>query len=959
MGRVAFTLAFLLALVLAGTPERVYAATTRDAMPAAASAVGAAAPLPLAAAGPCGTPGVPTTTIFLPNVTKTLGGPSGWVTPFIVQNVGVKKTTLEVSFFRFSDGALVTCRKVVGLAPATSFADFPNADEDLPGDSQFSVVVRSFGSEVVSVVNQHQGLGVPARAEALAYNGLTSGATSVYLPFVGKPAAGPCPTSPAVDPTCNGTWITTFVVQNFGSATTTVSARFTGYDGTAGPTLTRTIAPGRSRSIDPTAEAQLQAGRFYSVVVTSAQPVGVVANAHDDAASSPAPRGFSYNGVPRPATEEVFLPYVRRDGAAGRAYPAGVIVQNAGAIEARPTLRFHASGAGTALTVTAPAAIKPGATWLFDPESSALAVGEHSLVVTGGTFAVLGATLVPGAAMGYVGASALGNRAYLPNVTRTLGGARGWTTPIVVQSAGATSVTLRWYRFADGALVTRQTSGPLTRGAAIRIDPRTVHALSDGTQYAVVVDAKGGDIATLVTELNFEGGDGTMVYEGFAATVDAVPAPTAIVLTPGVVQLGTDETAQLTAVVKDQFDEVMPLASLAWQVAPVALGTVGGRGVLTARAAGVGAVTATAGAASETIQLTVVAPLAVTRGGIPFLLRTTGSTDFYAEATVTGSEAATINTQVNADVARIQADYGRTFAARPEVYLLASDATYTTAQTQILGIGPAFVSTPLLVDELQSSGVYYRKRVAMDLARARGVVPFTIARHELTHMMIDEMTADAVVPAWLNEGSARLAEFTIPGSQWWQMVERHRAVSMAVNGLQLSVDELTSQHSWNTREGPLGSYQYAEASQIVELLRGDIGVARQLQILSLIAAGRSFEDAYAAVTGRSWQDFAASVPARLRAIAPSPGIAFAPDSAAGPGADGPSFVIYGFRPNTAVTLSIRGGATGFGSTGRTQIVDAFGVYWSRLGAAWPPDTYTFTVTHASGPAVTGTFTKLP
>ncbi|HYK98636.1 MAG TPA: hypothetical protein VEU77_09645, partial [Candidatus Acidoferrales bacterium] len=59
----------------------------------------------------------PTRTIYLPNITKTLGGPTGWVTPFIVQNVGVAPTDLEVSFFRFSDGALVTCRRISALQP--------------------------------------------------------------------------------------------------------------------------------------------------------------------------------------------------------------------------------------------------------------------------------------------------------------------------------------------------------------------------------------------------------------------------------------------------------------------------------------------------------------------------------------------------------------------------------------------------------------------------------------------------------------------------------------------------------------------------------------------------------------------------------------------------------------------------------------------------------------------------
>jgi hypothetical protein len=934
----------------AGARPAAAATTTADVRS------GSAAP-----AAPCGTPGAPTTTIFLPNITKMLGGPSGWVTPFIVQNVGVKKATLEVSFFRFSDGGLVACRKVSDLAPATSFADYPNNDADLPPDTQFSVVVRSFGSEVVSVVNEHQGLGTPARAEALSYNGLTSGATTVYLPFVAKPEPGPCSAVPQTEATCNGRWLTTFVMQNFGNTDAVVTARFVSYDGTSTATLSRTVAPGRSRFIDPSVEAQLRAGRYYSVVLTSPQPIGVIANAHDDAPTSTAPRGFSYNGIPQPSSGDVFLPYVRRDGSASRTYASGVLVQNAGAGDVSPTLTFQRLGGGNPLAISAPRPIKPGTTWYFDPETNPLlGVGEYSLVASGGALAVLDATLTAGAAMGYVGATGQGNRAYLPNVTRTLGGAQGWSTPIVVQSAGATSARLRWYRFADGALMTRQSIGPFARGAAIRVDPRSVPGLSDDTQYGVVVDAQGGNIAAVVTELNFEGGDGTMIYEGFAATVNTIPAPTAVLLTPGIVRLGTDETAQLTATVKDQFDEAMPQLIPSWRVEPLTLGAVGSGGLLTAGATGgVGAITATAGSVSESIQLTVVPPAPVTKGGISFLLRTTGSTDFYAETTVSRSEAATINTQINADIARIQQDYGRSFAARPEVYLLATDATYAAAQTAILGLGQTSVTSPALRNPFESAGVYFQKRVAMDLERIGDGIPFTTSRHELTHMMIDEITGDARVPAWLNEGSARLEEFTIPGAQWWRTLEQHRAVSMAVNGQQLSTDQLTSQGTWNAREGPVSRYQYAEASQIVQLLRNDIGLLGQMQILSLLGAGRTFEEAYGAVTGRSWPEFAASVPARLRAIATSPGIAFAADSIAGAGANGPTFVLYGYQPNSVVTLAIRGNATGASSSGRFQSVDEFGVYWSRLGTSWPPDTYTFTVTSGSAPTVTGTFTKAP
>jgi len=130
----------------------------------------------------------------------------------------------------------------------------------------------------------------------------------------------------------------------------------------------------------------------------------------------------------------------------------------------------------------------------------------------------------------------IGTRSYLPNVTRTSGGTDGWSTPVVVQSGGATSATVRWYRFADGQLVQTQALSGLITGSSVEIDPRSVSGLVEATQYAVVVDST-GQLGVLTTEYNFQGGDGAMVYEGFARTGGAplptptpTPAPTANVV---------------------------------------------------------------------------------------------------------------------------------------------------------------------------------------------------------------------------------------------------------------------------------------------------------------------------------------------------------------------------------------------------------------------------------------------
>ena len=440
-------------------------------------------------------PARPTFTVYLPNIVRMLGGRYGWHTPFIIQNVGAVSTNLSVKYYTFSDGSLVATRTATVL-PGRSFVGSPNDEGDLPADTQFSVVITSVGSPVVAVVNEHQG-GPGITAEALSYSGLSSGSTKVNLPLVSKLAGG---------------WLTTMIMQNLGAATASVNATFNRLDAVAAPvTLTRVVQPGRSQFIDPRSELTLADGAEYAVTVTSVEPIGVVANAHNDLPGSVAPMGDSYNGIPNVINTTSYSPYVPKntDGV-GRS--SRVVIQNAGTTAVMPSITLNAYVGGVQTTVTAPS-IEPGASWSFVP---AVADGESSMVVAGGTFAILTTAISPATAMFYTGTSTPATKLYLPNVTRTLSGGAGdlgWTTPILIQSADATAATLRWYRFSDGSLVTTQPL-TLTSGATTRVDPRLVPGLSDNTQYSVVLESP-GNLVAIVTELNLLAGDNAMIYKAF------------------------------------------------------------------------------------------------------------------------------------------------------------------------------------------------------------------------------------------------------------------------------------------------------------------------------------------------------------------------------------------------------------------------------------------------------------
>jgi hypothetical protein len=441
-----------------------------------------------------------TYTVYLPNIVKTLGGATGWHTPFIVQNVGTAFTYLTVRYYNFSDGALVLTRNATVL-PGRSFVDSPRDAADLPGNSQFSVVITSQGAPVVAVVNQHQGPG--AGNEALSYSGISAGSANVSLPLVSNLVSG---------------WLTTLIMQNVGVATTTVTASFVSLDGTKTATLTRSIAPGRSAFIDPRFEASLTQGHEYSVTMTAPNPIAVVANNHNDLPGTAAPMGDSYNGVAA-ALGSAYLPYIAKN-TDGVGRTSRVVIQNAGADAATPTVTLTPLGGGTATTVTAPS-IAAGRAWAFTPTA---ADGEYSLTIGGGTFAAVAATTSPATAMYYTSTSSAKDKLYMPNVTRRLtqnpSADPGWNTPILLQSVSANTATLKWYSFATGSLVTTQTVA-LTPGAAIRVDPATVPGLSDNNQYSVVYESTGTAVA-IVTQLNLIAGDNAMIYKGFE-TPSATP----------------------------------------------------------------------------------------------------------------------------------------------------------------------------------------------------------------------------------------------------------------------------------------------------------------------------------------------------------------------------------------------------------------------------------------------------
>src|SRR2546426_6558413 len=152
-------------------------------------------------------------------------------------------------------------------------------------------------------------------------------------------------------------------------------------------------------------------------------------------------------------------------------------------------------------------------------------------------------------------------------------------------------------------------------------------------------------------------------------------------------------------------------------------------------------------------------------------------------------------------------------------------------------------------------------------------IPITGLRHELTHRLVWQITGSRTspaeldglqkapapdVPAWLDEGLAHVEESTPAGAGWMAVQDRTFAAAVSRSS-HLSLGDLADLQKWNARSGTDGYYQYLVAAEAVRLLQADLGQMGIVAILERIRDGASFEEAYRAVAGSSFDVFTAAV----------------------------------------------------------------------------------------------------
>ena len=424
-------------------------------------------------------------------------------------------------------------------------------------------------------------------------------------------------------------------------------------------------------------------------------------------------------------------------------------------------------------------------------------------------------------------------------------------------------------------------------------------------------------------------------------------ARTGIAIEPASVVVSVTEELDLAAV----FSGGAPFGqeTALWSVEPIELGAVDARGHFTAGPrSGRGRVTASLGSLSATAQVTVSCPTSRAVREIAFNVWCTDSADVYVEARVSGADAASAAALAEADTAAVQKDLARSFRTRALIYVFADTTSYVSSVRRIFGERTGATATA--TDAFFASWV---DAIAVDWGEVSRDVPITGLRHELTHRLVWQIAGSRTssseldsprrppapdVPAWLDEGLARVEESTLAGAGWIAVQDRAFAAA-ASDSWDLSLGDLADLRKWNERTGSDGYYQYLIAAQAVRLLQADVGQSGIVAMLEGIRDGATFRDAYRAVAGSSFDVFVAALGPRMRnAVTAYPGIAATPRGRQS------LVMLYGFTPESLVTFRVSGPA----ALTSVERMDEYGNGMLILGSGYPAGSYSVGVLGGDG-----------
>jgi len=411
-------------------------------------------------------------------------------------------------------------------------------------------------------------------------------------------------------------------------------------------------------------------------------------------------------------------------------------------------------------------------------------------------------------------------------------------------------------------------------------------------------------------------------------------SPRTVRVLPSAATLKPRDTVAFSASAFDEWGNNVPVTPT-WKVT-AGTGTIDEQGIFAAGASGVSTITLDVDGITTSATATAQCgpPRNEVAGGLTFKVVCGANADVWLNGN--GLDAASVTTTIDESVVAVEAAFGRPFSHRLNVNVFATKAGFDVGLKQLLRVEP----TPL------EEGVFIPPAiVALDWNGSDA--PEAIARHEITHLVVDEAAGRrVVVPLWLHEGLATLNEF--PLSADVELMSRYCAASAAKAGTIPALASIASRADWRAYVNDVGGIAYDLAAQVASFMVSD--AKSESNLLDKIRGGLPIESAYAAASGRSFDTFTSELSARALALADGyPGIATTTRES-----DGDSvYVVYGQPPDTRVNVSIGNSRFAGGSSPTTN---RYGCSVGLLGTSWPRGAYAVTLTGPAG-RVTATLVR--
>ena len=310
--------------------------------------------------------------------------------------------------------------------------------------------------------------------------------------------------------------------------------------------------------------------------------------------------------------------------------------------------------------------------------------------------------------------------------------------------------------------------------------------------------------------------------------------------------------------------------------------------------------------------------------------------DVRVEAGVPAPQVVKLAASVDDAIARVEHALDRPFTTKPRILVFTTRASFARATQDLFGYSAETAANTAA----SYGGVFDPQTLTIAVswqAAASASLPGLLA-HELTHLAMREIVGHrAVLPAWFEEGLAAEIQAGNAGID----SDAHLAARSLLASAPHTLDTIATLADWHRAYAQIGTALYAVSAETVRAIEAQIGRDAMLGLLTAVAGGTSFEDAYRAHSGESLDEF-------IRGLTIS--LAQRPSVTVGDVADRHgnfTWTLSSFVPNSDVQVRITGTSYELEYTVRT---DGIGLYRGTFGSTAARGTYTLTADTGSSSA---------